>query len=254
MAKTALITGASSGIGREIAKNLYSKGFRCILCARREERLNELAKELGENTRVIVCDVSKREQCFELYEQVKDEKIGVLVNGAGFGLFGRFEETALDRELDMIDTNVTAVHILTKLFLKDFIARGSGYIMNIASTAGLMNGGPFMSTYYATKSYVADLTSAIARELNVSGSRVKVCALCPGPVDTEFNDVAGCSFGVKSISAKQCSDEAVRGMFSGKTIIVPSAIVKLAAGTSRLLPRKLLVAVTGNVQSKKGKV
>ena len=252
MAKTALITGASSGIGREIAKNLYAKGFRCILCARREDRLRELADELGENTRVVVCDLSKREECFALYEQVKDEKIGVLINGAGFGLFGRFEEAELDRELSMIDTNVTAVHILMKLFLKDFTERGSGYIMNIASSAGLMSGGPFMSTYYATKAYVADLSSAVARELELSGSRVKVCALCPGPVDTEFNEVAGCSFGVKAISAKQCSDEAVKGMFSGKTIIVPSATLKLAAVGARLMPRKLLVAMTGRVQSKKG--
>ena len=252
MAKTALITGASSGIGREIARNLYAKGFRCILCARREDRLKELAAELGENTRVVLSDLSKREDCLALYEQVKDEKIGVLINGAGFGLFGRFEQTDLDRELAMIDTNITAVHILTKLFLKDFTARGSGYIMNIASSAGLMSGGPFMSTYYATKAYVADLTSAIARELEEQGSKVKVCALCPGPVDTEFNEVAGCSFGVKAISAKQCSDEAVKGMFAGKTIIVPSATLKLATSASKLLPRKLLVAVTGRVQSKKG--
>ena len=252
MARTALITGASSGIGREIARNLYAKGFRCILCARREDRLRELAEELGENTRVVVCDLSKREDCFALYEQVKDEKIGVLINGAGFGLYGRFDETELDRELCMIDTNITAVHILTKLFLSDFKARNSGYIMNIASSAGLMSGGPYMSTYYATKAYVADLTSAVARELEISGSKVKVCALCPGPVDTEFNEVAGCTFGVKAISAKECSDEAVRGMFSGKTIIVPSATLKLAAVGAKLLPRRLLVAVTGNVQSKKG--
>lgn len=252
MAKTALITGASSGIGREIARNLYAKGFRCILCARREDRLNELAAELGENTRVVVCDLSSREDCFALYEQVKDEKIGVLINGAGFGLYGRFDETELDRELSMIDTNITAVHILMKLFLSDFKARNSGYIMNIASSAGLMSGGPYMSTYYATKAYVADLTSAVARELEISGSKVKVCALCPGPVDTEFNEVAGCSFGVKAISAKECSDEAVRGMFAGRTIIVPSATLKLAAVGAKLLPRRLLVAVTGNVQSKKG--
>ena len=254
MAKTALITGASSGIGREIARNLYAKGFRCILCARREDRLKELAAELGENTMVVVCDLSKREECFALYEQVRDEKIGVLINGAGFGLFGRFCDTDLDTELRMIDTNITAVHILTKLFLKDFIARNSGYIMNIASSAGLMSGGPYMSTYYATKAYAADFTSAIARELEEQGSKVHVCALCPGPVDTEFNDVANCTFGVKAISAKECSDIAVKGMFSGKTVIVPSAALKLAAVGAKLMPRKMLVAVTGRVQSKKGEL
>lgn len=254
MAKTALITGASSGIGREIARNLFAKGFRCILCARREDRLAELAQELGENTRIVVSDLSKKEDCFSLYEQVKDEKIGVLINGAGFGLFGKFCETELETELKMIDTNITAVHILTKLFLKDFIARDSGYIMNIASSAGLMSGGPYMSTYYATKAYVADFTSAVARELAEQGSRVHVCALCPGPVDTEFNEVAGCSFGVRAISAKECSDTAVKGMFSGKTIIVPSATLKFVSVGSRLIPRNLLVAMTGKVQSKKGEL
>lgn len=252
MAKSALITGASSGIGRQIAKNLYARGFKCILCARREDRLNELANELGENASVVVCDVSDREGCFRLYEKIRNENIGVLINAAGFGLFGRFEQTDLDRELKMIDTNITAVHILTKLFLKDFTDRDRGYIMNVASSAGLMDGGPYMSTYYATKAYVTDLTMAVARELEESGSRVHICALCPGPVDTEFNDVAGCRFGVKAISAKQCSDEAVEGMFSGKQIIVPGAQLKLLTGASRLVPRKLLVAVTGKIQRKKG--
>lgn len=254
MARTAVITGASSGIGREIARILYAKGFRCILCARREDRLKELAQELGENTRVVVCDLSKREECFSLYEQVKDENVGVLINGAGFGLFGKFTHSELGRELEMIDTNITAVHILTKLFVKDFAQKDRGYIMNIASSAGLMSGGPYMSTYYASKAYVADLTSAVARELEEAGSKVKVCALCPGPVDTEFNDVAGTKFGVKAISAEQCARDAVKGMFGGKTIIVPSATLKLAAVGAHLVPRKLLVAMTGRVQSQKGDV
>ena len=252
--RTALITGASSGIGREIAKNLYARGFRCILCARRKDRLEELAAELGENTRVIVCDVSKKEDCYRLHDEVKDENVGVLINGAGFGLFGRFTENDLDREIAMIDTNITAVHILTKLFLRDFTAKDRGYIMNIASSAGLMEGGPYMAAYYASKAYVTDLTAAIARELEEQGSRVHICALCPGPVDTEFNDVAGTSFGVKAISAEYCSDVAVKGMFAKETIIVPSLTMKLAAVGSRLVPRKLLVSMTGKVQSKKGEI
>ncbi len=254
MARTALITGASSGIGREIAKNLYSRGFRCILCARRADRLTQLAQELGENTRVVVCDVSQKQGCYDLYEQVKDENIGVLINAAGFGLFGKFTETELERELAMIDTNITAVHILTKLFLKDFTAKNRGYIMNVASSAGLMEGGPYMSTYYASKAYVTDLTCAVARELEEMGSNVHICALCPGPVDTEFNDVAGTKFGVKAITAKYCSDVAVKGMFAKQTVIVPSLTMKLAAGASKLVPRKMLVAMTGRIQSKKGDV
>ena len=200
MAKTALVTGASSGIGREIARDLSARGFRVILSARREERLRELAEELGDNTRVIVCDVSDREECLRLYEETKNEKISVLVNCAGFGAVGSFDKLPLDTELKMIDTNVTAVHMLTKLFLKDFVAADKGYIMNIASSAGLMYGGPMMATYYASKAYVVSLTSAIYEELRARKSRVHVCAVCPGPVDTEFNDVANCKFGVSSIT------------------------------------------------------
>ena len=173
MAKTALVTGASSGIGREIARDLSARGFRVILSARREERLRDLASELGDNTRVIVCDVSDREECLRLYEETKSEKISVLVNCAGFGAVGSFDELPLDTELKMIDTNVTAVHMLTKLFLKDFVAADRGYIMNIASSAGLMYGGPMMATYYASKAYVVSLTSAIYEELRARNSRVR---------------------------------------------------------------------------------
>ena len=116
MAKTALVTGASSGIGREIARDLSARGFRVILSARREERLRELAEELGDNTRVIVCDVSDREECLRLYEETKSEKISVLVNCAGFGAVGSFDKLPLDTELKMIDTNVTAVHARAEEF------------------------------------------------------------------------------------------------------------------------------------------
>ena len=124
MAKTALVTGASSGIGREIARDLSARGFRVILSARREERLRELAEELGDNTRVIVCDVSGREEeCLRLYEETKSEKISVLVNCAGFGAVGSFDELPLDTELKMIDTNITAVHMLYKAVFERLCCR-----------------------------------------------------------------------------------------------------------------------------------
>lgn len=251
MAKTALITGASSGIGRETAINLSKRGFRCILVARRKEKLVQLADELRGSSRIIVCDLSQKSECFRLYDEVKDEKISVLINSAGFGAFGKFTETSLDTELKMIDTNVTAVHILTKLFLKDFTEADRGYIMNVASSAGLMSGGPFMSAYYASKAYVADLTLAIESELKCSGSRVHICALCPGPVDTEFNSIAGCKFGVRSISAKTCSDIAVKEMFMGKNIIIPELSMKAIVAVSKLAPRNILVRLTGEVQKRK---
>lgn len=253
MAKTALITGASSGIGREIAKNLSKRGFKVILCARREDRLRELAEELEAESRIICCDLSEREECLRLYEEVRSEKISVLINSAGFGKVGAFADIPLDTELKMIDTNITAVHMLTKLFLKDFIAADRGYIMNVASSAGLMDGGPLMAAYYATKAYVVDLTCAVAQELKDAGSRVRICALCPGPVDTEFNSVADCKFSVKAVSAKYCSDKAVEGMFAKKLLIIPENTMKAMCAGARFLPRSLVLKVTGKIQQEKSR-
>lgn len=250
MARTALVTGASSGIGREIARELDKRGFRVILAARREDRLVELAEELSDS-RVIVCDLSREEECRRLHEEVSEERVTVLVNNAGFGKLGRFEEIPLEDELRMIDTNVRAVHILTKLFLKDFIKEDRGYILNVASSAGLMPGGPLMAAYYATKAYVTSLTSAIYEELKTADSKVNISALCPGPVDTEFNSVANARFGVKSISAELCAKRAVEGMFAKQLIIVPEAGLGLAAKAAQLAPRRISLALTGQIQSNK---
>lgn len=251
MARTALITGASSGIGREIAKLLSQRGFKVILTARREDRLRELADKLDGESRVIVCDLSKREECFRLYEEVRSERVTVLVNNAGFGKLGEFIDIPIEDELRMIDTNVTAVHILTKLFLKDFVREDRGYILNVASSAGLTPGGPLMAAYYATKAYVTSLTGSVYEELQRSGSRVSISALCPGPVDTEFNDVANCTFGVASISAEDCARVAVNGMFARKLMIVPEMGLKVATKFSGIIPRKLSLAFTGELQSGK---
>lgn len=252
MAKTALVTGASSGIGREIAKELDRRGFRVIIAARREDKLRELAAELGDS-RIVVCDLSAEEECRRLYEQVSEEGVAVLVNNAGFGKLGRFDQIPLEEELRMIDTNVKAVHILTKLFLKDFMAADRGYILNVASSAGLMPGGPLMAAYYATKAYVTSLTSSIGEELKIAGSRVSISALCPGPVDTEFNSVANAEFGVKAITAEYCAKRAVEGMFARQLIIVPEKGLGLAAKAAQLAPRRLSLAVTGRLQSGKKK-
>ncbi|MBQ8968085.1 SDR family oxidoreductase [Ruminococcus sp.] len=252
MARTALVTGASSGIGREIARELDKRGFRVILAARREDRLRELAEELSDS-RVIACDLSRREECERLYEETKAERLTVLVNNAGFGKLGRFEEIPLDDELAMIDTNVKALHILTKLFLQDFIREDRGYILNVASSAGLMPGGPLMATYYATKAYVTSLTGAIYEELKQADSSVSISALCPGPVDTEFNSVANAQFGVKSISAEYCAKRAVEGLFARQLIITPERGMGLAAKAAQLAPRRISLAITGQLQSGKQK-
>ena len=157
----ALITGASSGLGREMARLLAARGYELILCARREERLRELAAELPVPCRVIAADVSDEQECRLLYEAVQSEELEVVINNAGFGLFGEFVTADLDEELRMIDTNVRAVHILTKLAVRDFVQRGRGYILNVSSSAGFLP-GPLMATYYATKNYVLRLARGAA--------------------------------------------------------------------------------------------
>ena len=210
----ALITGASSGLGREMARLLAARGYELILCARREERLRELAAELPVPCRIIAADVSDEQECRLLYEAVQSEELEVVINNAGFGLFGEFVTADLDEELRMIDTNVRAVHILTKLAVRDFVQRGRGYILNVSSSAGFLP-GPLMATYYATKNYVLRLTEALREELRRAGSPVRVCALCPGPVDTEFNKVAGVRFSLSGLSEGHDTGAAFRaGQYS----------------------------------------
>ena len=237
-----------------MAIDLDLRGFDTILVARRGDRLNKLASELRHNAEVFECDLSKKEELYRLYDAFKDrDDILVLINNAGFGQVGFFDETPLDRELDMIDTNVVSVHILTKLFLRDFIARDKGYILNVASTAGLLPAGPMMSTYYATKAYVKSLTLAINEELAQKGSRVWVCALCPGPVDTEFNEVADASFSISGISAEYCAKYAIRKMFERELVIVPGAGIKAGVAASRLIPTRLYLKAANSFQTKKVK-
>ena len=249
--RMALVTGASSGIGKEIAKELNRRGYDLILVARRLGKLNELKEQLNGNIITIDCDLASVENCIELYTKVKDYNITVLINNAGFGAIGYFNEIPLERELEMIDTNCKAMHILAKLFLNDFIKKDKGHILNVASSAGLMPGGPLMSTYYATKSYVVSLTSGISEELKSMKSNVSISALCPGPVDTEFNKVANVKFNLKSISAEKCAKEGIEGMFRRKLVIIPSFDMKASSFASRLLPRSMILPITKHMQKKK---
>ena len=247
----ALITGASSGIGRDMARYLASMGWDLILVARREDRIKELKEELENvDVRCITTDVGRAEDCMALYEMVKDEKIDMLVNNAGFGLAGEFMKTDLDTELNMIDVNIRAVHILTKLFVRDFVKRDSGYILNVASSAGFMP-GPLLSTYYASKNYVLRLSEAIYEELRHKGSRVKISVLCPGPVNTEFNQVAKVKFAVDGISSELCAKTAIDGALRGKLIIIPGAMMKAGLFFRRFAPEKLLLKLAYNFQRRK---
>ena len=254
----ALITGASSGIGREFAKILAYRGFSLILVARRLDRLEELAADILEccdvDISLVDCDLADEKNCYRLYKSIEHEKVDVLINNAGFGAYGEFLKTDLKAETQMINLNCKALHILTKLFLKDMNDKNNGYILNVASSAGLMQGGPYMAAYYATKSYVVNLTRAINQELMEDKSNVYVGALCPGPVNTEFNDVAGVKFSLGGISAKECAIDGVYGMLEErKMIIVPTLKMKLLTAVSKFLPTRLVLFVSGLIQSKKGR-
>ena len=246
----ALVTGASSGIGENISYELSKRGYDIILVARDKDNLERVAKKIKTNTKIIVCDLSDEKKVRDLYKEVKKENIDVLVNNAGFGLFGVFSETDLDREIEMIDVNIKAVHILTKLFLKDFVKRDSGYILNVASSAGFM-AGPKLNTYYATKNYVVSLTEAIYEELRQDKSNVHISALCPGPVDTNFNNVAKGSFTVKALKPDAVAKYAVNSLFKNKLIIIPGFSMKLGVYAARVIPIKFMLKTNYKIQSLK---
>ncbi|HOP10086.1 MAG TPA: SDR family oxidoreductase [Oscillospiraceae bacterium] len=248
--KTALITGASSGLGSELAKQLSDKGWRTILVARRVDRLEELAKILPGESRVIPADLGTFEGCKALFDAVADENIDLLINNAGFGLFGEFTETELDRELAMVDLNCKALHTLMKLFLTKMTAKNSGTILNVASVAAYMI-GPLMATYYATKGYVLKLSQSVDAELRKSGSKVRVLALCPGPFDTEFNEVAGVSFGIRGKSAQAIARTAIKGIERGKSPINPGFLIKFARIGARISPDRLLADICYRAQKSK---
>lgn len=247
----ALITGASSGIGMDMARYLACEfGIDLILVARREDRLKKLKDELKTDIKIIPLDLSDIKNCQKLYKMVKDENIDILINNAGFGLFGEFHETDIDKELNMIDLNIRAVHYLTKVFLKDFIKRDSGYILNVASSAGFM-AGPKLSTYYATKNYVLRLSQAIYEEVKRAKRNVHISVLCPGPVDTEFNEVAKGEFHTKSATSEYVAKYAIDKMFKKRLVIIPTLRMKAAIFMTRLAPMKLLLHVTYNIQDRK---
>jgi len=246
----ALITGASSGVGRDFARILNNMGCDLILVARRKNKLEQLSKELKGDIRIIDMDISSTYNCMQLHSMVKNEKIDILINNAGFGLLGKFSDTKLDTELDMIDLNIKAVHTLTKLFLKDFKKRNSGYILNVASIASFLP-GPLMSTYYATKSYIFNLTMGIYEELKQENSNVYIGCLCPGPVDTEFNKVAKIRNSLRFLNSYDVAFYGIKKMFHKKLIIVPGNINKIGINLSKILPIKLKTKISYKIQYSK---
>ena len=246
----ALVTGASSGIGLEMAKYLDSLGYELILVARNKEKLELLAKRLNHKAKIIVMDLKNTEDIKSLYVLVKNDDIDLLVNNAGFGLCGNFSETDLTTELEMIDVNIKAYHILTKLFLKDMRKKDRGYILNVASSAAFES-GPLMATYYATKSYVYRLTEAIWYELKKQKSNVHISVLCPGPVATNFNKVANVKFSVKPLSSKYVAKYGIDKTLKGKLLIIPGFKMKMAKFFGRFLSDKAIMRMTYKIQKKK---
>ena len=249
----ALITGASSGLGKEFAIKLSIMGYDIIAVAHDTQKLEELKKVINTNLEIISLDLSVEKSAQILYEKVKDDiqNIHIVINNAGFGVFGKFDETELEKELDMIHVNVLTVHSLMKLFLKEFKKRNQGYILNVASSAAFFP-GPLMASYYATKAYVLRLTEAVQEELRREKSNVYIGVFCPGPVNTNFNNVAGVRFTVKALEAKDAAYYALKCMAKRKKVIVPGMGMKLVHIFGRLVSENISARFAYNIQKSKG--
>lgn len=245
----ALVTGASSGMGRDMAKYLLNLGYNIIAVAKNKEKLDDEFKEYKDKVKIYAYDLTKKEECIKLYEEVKKENIDILINNAGFGDSGNFTETNIDKEMEMIDLNIKAYHILTKLFLKDFVKRDYGRILNVASIAGFMP-GPYMATYYASKNYIVSLSLAIYEELKKDKSKVKMSIFCPGPVDTNFNNVANVKFNIGALSSEYASKVAIEGMFQNKLLIIPYNM-KVNHLLTKIAPTKIVLKAISLIQERR---
>jgi uncharacterized protein len=248
--KVALVTGASAGLGVEFARQLSKRGYALVLAARRKERLEELAAELG-NARAVAVDLSKANAAAKLMVDIEanGETIDLLVNNAGFGLIGRFAELDARRERQMIDLNVRVLTDLCRAVAPGMIERKAGGIINVASTAAFQP-GPKMALYFATKAFVLSLTEALHEELKPHG--IKVSCLCPGPTRTEFGDVAGFGgnglFDKVAMEAPEVVAVGLRGLDKNKAVVVPGILNKLSANSGRFAPRAVVRRIAGAIK------
>ena len=243
----ALITGASSGIGECISRILSDMGYETILVARRGDRLGALSASLKTKNTVHVADLCDMDSVKELCEKYND--IDILVNNAGFGVYGEFCETDFEKENRMIDVNIRALHYLMKAYLPIMKERG-GKILNVASVAAFFT-GPLLSSYYASKAYVLRLSNAVREELRRQKAPVTITVLCPGPVSTEFDSVAGSDLGRAAVSAEYVARLAVRGLMKGKRTVFPSFPIKCAFILSRLCPETISTKILYRIQKAK---
>jgi short-subunit dehydrogenase len=252
---TALITGASSGIGLELARIFAANNHDVVLVARSEGKLRELARECeasGVRAHVVAADLASPDAARDIVEEVGrlGLEIDVLVNNAGFGVYGRFVETPLAAELESIHVNVMALTDLTKRFLPVMVARGRGRILNVASTAGFLP-GPLMAVYYATKAYVISFSEAIANELE--GTGVTVTVLCPGPTATGFQAAANLETSrivslLRKASSRSVAEAGYEAVMAGKVVCIPGVSNKVSTLAPRLFPRAIIRKVVRAIQ------
>jgi short-subunit dehydrogenase len=250
MKKVALVTGASAGLGAEFARQLSERGYRLVLAARRKDRIEELARELGK-ARAVAIDLSKKDSAAKLLADIEanGETVDLLLNNAGFGLIGRFAELDAKRERQMIDLNVGTLTDLCRAVAPQMITRKSGSILNVASTAAFQP-GPKMAVYFATKAFVLSLTEALHEELKPHG--VKVSCLCPGPTRTEFGEVAGFGgngmFDRVAMDAPEVVKAGLEGLENNKAVVIPGIINKAGALSGRFAPRSVVRKIAGAIK------
>jgi short-subunit dehydrogenase len=247
----AVITGASTGIGYELAKLFAADGYNLVLVARNQARLERVAGELqgrgGIATLVVACDLADAAAAQKIFNACEGKEIAVLVNNAGFGLQEPFAKSKLSGNLEMMHTNMDAVVHLTYLFLQPMLARGAGRILNVASTAAFQP-GPFTNVYYATKAFVFSFSVALSEEL--AGSGVTVTALCPGYTRTEFHDrahIKRSSYMVRMMSAERVARDGYRGLRRGRTIVIPGLVNKVMSAVSRRLSPRFTARIVRRI-------
>jgi short-subunit dehydrogenase len=248
--KVALVTGASAGLGVEFARQLSKRGHQLVLAARRQERLKELTREIG-NARAVAIDLSKSNSAAKLMADLEanGETVDLLVNNAGFGLIGRFADLDAKRERQMIDLNVGTLSDLCRAVAPAMIKRRSGGIINVASTAAFQP-GPRMAVYFATKAFVLSLTEALHEELKPDG--VKVTCLCPGPTRTEFGEVAGFDgngmFDRIAMESREVVEAGLDGLDKNKAIVIPGFVNRIGATSTRFAPRSVVRKIAGAIK------
>ena len=250
MRPVTLVTGASAGLGAEFVRQCAARGDELVLVARRRERLEALADEIGGRCHVIAADLGEAGAAERLADEVAalGLTVGTLINNAGFGVVGRFADLPLDRQREMVDLNVRTLTELSRLFVPAMVQRRRGFLLNVASTAAFQP-GPGFAVYFATKAYVLSLTEALHQELKASG--VHVTALCPGPTATEFGRVAGVtsnSFEKMSADAQTVVRAGLDGLRRNKAVVIPGAMNKVSAQGSRVIPRAVMRRIVAGLK------